>query len=104
MSQETRNPEDYNAENPTIMDILGPTKDPIAPTMSQADLIGMVVPLLQDVKDEVLGLSELRCRVELAKAFIFRDSAGNIHFKRTNFEEVWTAITQEPTQTAPNPI
>jgi hypothetical protein len=95
MSQETLQPEDYKDGTRLLIDAPNPQTTPPPLALSQADIMGAVVPMLQEVKDEVLGLSELRCRVELAKAFIFRDPQGNIHFKRTNFEEVWAAIIGE---------
>lgn len=95
MAQETLQPEDY-ADGIKVIDAPNPQIAASAEKVSnQLDILGSMIPLAQEVKDEFLGLAELRCRVELAKAFIFRDQQGNIHFKRTNFEEVWAAIIGE---------
>lgn len=85
MSQESLNPEGNGFTE---------TKEPFA----IADLLAMIAPVLQETKEELFGLSELRARVELAKVFVVHTKEG-LTFERTAFESVWAAVIGQSDET-----
>lgn len=77
--------------NPDVKGFTESRAAPIGEAFSIVELLAIVGPIVQEAKEEVLGLSELRSRVELAKMFIVHTKDG-LEFFQSDYEKVWFAI------------